>query len=999
MLPDILTGSYQRYKNDTNVFTTWLAKTAASCGYKAPKSARKEQPPPPTPSPPTPRAAAPKSTLTLAEKLRAQAEEKAKKAAKKKEEKRNPTATNAAAADTEPEPLSTTKHYVRTRDLLRQAEIVSKNAKVKIPDTIVQVVERAIKARRRCADWFASTGVENGHSTEGHLHFIEILEQAVGILKPSSGNTAAEAPKTTPKPQPKPKLRPETHNFNGLSNRFSNLEVEELEDIADASATIQVLNIGSKLVPKSKAPPPKNVDVYELETDNAYDKGFDVFCFFEDLHRIQDFLADTWGSYKEGVIDLMTATLVTNSAFDIVRREEEQLTWFLYGHRDLSYGLLSSLVFYPEVFDMNMSVDDMIKASLSLQVTPFDNFIYLPTARSLMKFETFAKIKAAFPQPVTHAHMSYMFDQNMLNQPEVQKMEAEDTFLCQYMMEMTFNDMTATAGVQFKMGITKPDMNYPVEGLAKDEFTRGFYNLTKRREISSWFVFACRILVDIQEILGPHHVRRGWEQFHRDSVYAKENLHARTHPNGALKIQGERWRTNWGVDEITKIYEECSWIEKNVYEKMKNSWLDKCLKNRKPLKFYHSAEELRAVHPHTSECMPEPICVGRTEYMPLELRNAVESSSSRKMIDEHKEIPPNREDTFLYARNLFLSGFKAFELACLVETAGTCLANHHQAIFCVAHLYNAALQTGCSKTRWEELDHIIETHMGTIFAGALPIGEKECFMRFELQFGFSIKKNARDLCVQESRRLRPGMKKGPELKDTKMSTIFRQSLAKKKSLQQSLNQLEDLIQEEHSAGKPKSKAMTRYRPQLTPLQLLGYLQDYLPKAIKAMRIDYISMVRKCNVVLKTIRKEIKIRMAVQGFDASQGPEGNSNDPQLIVMVQKILEESSINAGVQEGEWRQILKAAGAAKVKGGPQMFIVGDVLDEILPDIIKDEDGKKRREKAMKDSGVTHTKTADKKFEAKSEEPKTVDADQDRLSMVERLKLANKVKAALASL
>lgn len=151
---------------------------------------------------------------------------------------------------------------------------------------------------------------------------------------------AAEAPRTTPKPQSKPKSRPETHDFSGLSNRFNNLEVEEPEDIVDTSATIQAFSIGNKPAPKSKVPPPKNVDVYELETDNAYDRAFDVFCFFEDLHRIQDFLAATWRSHKEGLVDLMTATLVTNSAFDIVRREEEQLTWFLYGpeisHMDYS---------------------------------------------------------------------------------------------------------------------------------------------------------------------------------------------------------------------------------------------------------------------------------------------------------------------------------------------------------------------------------------------------------------------------------------------------------------------------------------------------------------------------------------------------------------------------------------------------------------------------------------------------------------------------------------
>ena len=38
MLPESLTGSYKRYKEDTKFFVTWLHKKAISCGYKAPDS-------------------------------------------------------------------------------------------------------------------------------------------------------------------------------------------------------------------------------------------------------------------------------------------------------------------------------------------------------------------------------------------------------------------------------------------------------------------------------------------------------------------------------------------------------------------------------------------------------------------------------------------------------------------------------------------------------------------------------------------------------------------------------------------------------------------------------------------------------------------------------------------------------------------------------------------------------------------------------------------------
>ncbi|CZR59539.1 uncharacterized protein PAC_09433 [Phialocephala subalpina] len=649
-----------------------------------------QEPPSQTSNPTTPPAAAPKPTWTLAEKLRAQAEEKAKKAAKKKEEEKNPAATKAAAAaaEPEPEPLPTYTYTVRTQDLLRQAEIVSKNAKVKIPDTIVQVEERAIKARRL-----------------------------------GSSTATSEASKSNSKPKYKPKSRPDTHDFSGLSNRFSNLDVQEPEDIVDTSATIQALDIAS-----------------------------------------------------------------------------------IFNHEN----------------------------------NPIRQF-HLPVNRKvLMKFEKFAKTRAEFPQPIPSARMLYMFDQDRLKSPEDQKMMAEDTFLCQDTMEPIFFNMITSTSAQVKMGATKADLEFPVENLTRDEFTRGSYRLTKKREISAW------------------------------TQSTQKRTRIRVCPDGVMDVQGGRWRTNWGVDEAKKIFEDSQWIEKNVYEHMKNNWFSEYLKNKSPRKFYHTLEELEAAHP----------------------------------------------------------------------------------------------------------DYIIEKHMGTIFTGALSVGEKECSSRFEIQLGFSCKKFSGDSRLQNPRSLlgnaRAGMENGPQMKDTQISTILRQSLNKEKTLQQSLLQLETRIQEEKSAGKPKSKAMVRYRPQLTPLQLLSQL--------------HISTVRKCNVILETIREEVVTRMAARGYEGVKYPrskhrEIDSNEPGHVVMVMQILEESAVNLDLQEEELRKMMKA-----------------VLDEILPDIIKDEDGKKRGEKAMKEYGVKHAKAVEKKLEAKKEAPKEAGADQDGLSMAERLKLANKVKAAFAS-
>jgi hypothetical protein len=101
--------------------------------------------------------------LTLAERLRAQAEKNNSKIA-------------AEAL------IPTVKHIINTQDLVKEAEIVARNFKSTIPDTIFKVVERAIRARKRCAAWFEETGIDNGHSTEGYLYFVGVLEDVLKIL-------------------------------------------------------------------------------------------------------------------------------------------------------------------------------------------------------------------------------------------------------------------------------------------------------------------------------------------------------------------------------------------------------------------------------------------------------------------------------------------------------------------------------------------------------------------------------------------------------------------------------------------------------------------------------------------------------------------------------------------------------------------------------------------------------------------------------------------------
>ena len=107
MLPEILAGSYIRYKEDTNVFTTWLSQAAVACGYK-PAQREQHRPKP-----------AHQQILTANPRLKGKARKEAKGAAA--------AAGSKKLQDDFKAQQPTVKYKITTQELLNQAEAVAKS--------------------------------------------------------------------------------------------------------------------------------------------------------------------------------------------------------------------------------------------------------------------------------------------------------------------------------------------------------------------------------------------------------------------------------------------------------------------------------------------------------------------------------------------------------------------------------------------------------------------------------------------------------------------------------------------------------------------------------------------------------------------------------------------------------------------------------------------------------------------------------------------------------
>lgn len=106
-----------------------------------------------------------------------------------------------------------------------------------------------------------------------------------------------------------------------------------------------------------------------------------MYCFFEDLHKIQDFLGETWTSYKNQEIGLTAASFTTTAAIDIVRREGEKLAHKIFpGQEGVSWWNLVALISEKEYVETNTGL-----FTESLHRSSHGRFIYASPALLLFR--------------------------------------------------------------------------------------------------------------------------------------------------------------------------------------------------------------------------------------------------------------------------------------------------------------------------------------------------------------------------------------------------------------------------------------------------------------------------------------------------------------------------------------------------------------------------------------------------------------------------------------
>ncbi|KAI9053040.1 hypothetical protein LZ554_003310 [Drepanopeziza brunnea f. sp. 'monogermtubi'] len=715
--------------------------------------------------------------------------------------------------------------------------------------------------------------------------------------------------------------------WSEIANRFQVLEVEDLPDVDEEE--IISLEDSSDIL-------------YELEEESEEMRMcLMIFSFFEDLHRMQDFLHAIWKRFKVGKIGLMTASLITNATFDVVSQNEEEIlaaSPSLFNKKK-PYNTIAIVIFYADAFSQGQNPEERLKTNESLRPTPFDDFIYLSVARILMKFVHFSRMPELppYPIPAFPLRFGYITRPELLGTPYMNKKEQEDVLLSQYFMDLALYDKFSAMCKERKAAENPPP--------AVDELSKGLRALLRDGIVTVSRVFAARILLDLQDIL-KEDVGKGHQYLTSIAKNAQRALDSTGVLSGSdnaicwlakdAHLVRELWELNsiwtvgphfsaWktlmiqagslsdpergelvdGGTDLSLNSQALSWSTQPRSTRLESQSTEPSLSG-------YSTEDrskakganMRGVKLPTD---PEFTTV-RTAVteLPSGYKGPFDQETLRKWMrdkvgweddgvpvsQEHEEnarrldlrlLDPNLGPDFVLTQNPIRSGTLALSVVAQQELTGLTLCNYHTVTTLVAYLYSEVRRAKLLDMEWPEMEQMIDIHQDTMFSGKLPQSASEAYIRYTKLMGLSTGRTP-------NRHQRGLPYKEPQHQRNAVSSTVRPYLCGKTTFRQSLRQLELFIQAKREAKHHESKHKRRNaRRKLTPLQFLMQLEEYLPEEMRKIRFDYITLTKNCHMLMEKFRHNIERELGLE--HPTVDLDGYSIQPLGPDMVMSILQEA------------------------------------------------------------------------------------------------------------
>ena len=468
-LPENLYDTYRQSKAGTTEFLTWLVEEAAAAGHRSTSKALSQQ------------AKAPRL--------------KGKERILQKKATARPTVE---------------RYTLVTDEILPLARKLAKHkTSVQIPQAVLHLIQKVIKARQRCTAWYEKQSTKNQslrQSNQTHAYFTNVLVGTLEVLKPKKDTTTI--PSRGVKCEEK---KPDDHH----NNIFDYLGLEEtglqvVADKAECNDTVSVKNPTPRKDAKRK--------VYEAEVSENV--GFAVFCMLEDLERLRLYIRQSWEKYRVKEISIMNVSVCTNTALEFARQIETD-----FSQRFPKFAEYTAVLQYlhPEtdwLGDLKRKfTGQQFRPELVPDTCPTHSLYFFPFLELIL----YTEFGCGIPQ--IDDIYDPRSDASGLERNE--QWRRDHILLQQLLRAFPPSQISSGAGL-----------------VTTDEITEGLRYVTRTKSIRLWIILGLQIQLDIHHILGncPPCVKqdgidrflgfdaaRGFQELHSSAKRIKEMLTAHLH--------------------------------------------------------------------------------------------------------------------------------------------------------------------------------------------------------------------------------------------------------------------------------------------------------------------------------------------------------------------------------------------------------------------------------------------------------------------------------------
>lgn len=261
----------------------------------------------------------------------------------------------------------------------------------------------------------------------------------------------------------------------------------------------------------------------EQQLQSVSHTHFRIFCLFRDLHNMRSFIRQTWEEYCDNKLDVMTASVVTDTAMQLARAAADEFIKDPSVMPQIRMDQMKAQMMLYEMACYSRGNDKPSSTELGLtfhvDMAKEAEWCFLPTSSLL---QSFAPIMQRNPIPdFEEGKFGYYNPKADRSRMSVAQRFKEDKILLLGLLP------------DFCM-IQEMGGKWPV----RDECTHGFCEYARTKKVTIWLSFAAQILLDINHTLRPNS-ERPWKDLHMTGLRVSKTIAdfkklSATHPKPAF---------------------------------------------------------------------------------------------------------------------------------------------------------------------------------------------------------------------------------------------------------------------------------------------------------------------------------------------------------------------------------------------------------------------------------------------------------------------------------